>query len=71
MVGLMQKLLFDLLESTAGADAVVEVRRRAGVPEDKEFRIDEDYGDEEWRRLLVWPWGRRIQWSGRDCHRRQ
>lgn len=53
MVGLIQKILFDMVESTAGADAVVEVRRRAGVPADKEFRIDEDYDDEEWRRLLA------------------
>ena len=53
MVGLVQKLLLDLIESSADADAVREVKRRAGVPEDKTFRMDVAYDDEEWRRLLA------------------
>lgn len=52
MVGLIQKLLLDLVESARGAETVREVKRRAGVPEEKEFRIDEVYDDAEWRRLL-------------------
>jgi len=52
MVGLVQKLLFDLIESSAGADAACEVRRRADVPQDKEFHINEVYDDVEWRRLF-------------------
>ncbi len=52
MVGLIQKLLLDMVEARAGAQAVAEVRRRAGVPPDRVFRISEPYPDEEWRRLL-------------------
>lgn len=52
MVGLIQKLLLDLVESAGGAETVRAVKRRAGVPEQKEFRIDEVYDDAEWRRLL-------------------
>ena len=53
MVGLIQKLLLDMIESSAGADAAREVRRRAGVPEDKEFHINEVYDDDEWRRIFA------------------
>lgn len=53
MVGLIQKLLFDLVELADGTEAVAEVKRRAGVPEDKEFRMDEAYDDQEWQRLLA------------------
>ncbi|MCH7839448.1 MAG: heme NO-binding domain-containing protein [Planctomycetes bacterium] len=53
MVGLIQKLLIDLVESAGGAEAVVHVKRLAEVPEDKEFRMDEAYDDDEWRRLLA------------------
>lgn len=53
MVGLIQKLLFELIESSAGADAGREVRRRAEVPQDKEFHINEVYDDDEWRRIFA------------------
>ncbi len=52
MVGLIQKLLFDMIESSGGADAAREVRRRAEVPQDKQFHINEVYDDAEWRRLF-------------------
>lgn len=53
MVGLIQKILFDLIETSAGADALAEVKRRAEIPVDKVFRIDEVYDDEEWRRMFA------------------
>ena len=53
MVGLVQKLLLDLVDSSAGAEAVCEVRRRADVPQDKEFHINEVYDNAEWRRLFA------------------
>ncbi len=53
MVGLIHKALFSLIESAAGSDAVLEVKRRAGVPGDKVFRMDEAYDDAEWQRLLA------------------
>ncbi len=53
MVGLIQKLLFDLIESSAGEEAGREVRRRADVPQDKEFLIYEAYDDAEFRRIFA------------------
>lgn len=53
VVALVHKLLFDLIDSIAGANAVVEIKRCAGVPEDRTFRMDAVYDDEEWRRLLA------------------
>ena len=52
MVGLVQKILMDLIEERAGADAVAEVKRRAEVPADRVFRMDEVYDDAEWRRMF-------------------
>ncbi len=53
MVGLIHMVLFGLIEAMAGAEAILEVRRRAGVPPDKVFRMDEAYDDAEWQRLLA------------------
>ena len=53
MVGLVQKLLFDMIESSAGEDAACEVRRRAEIPQDKVFHINVVYDDAEWRRLFA------------------
>lgn len=53
MVGLVQKLLFDLIEASAGREALSEVKHRAQVPEDKVFHIGEVYDDDEWRRLFT------------------
>ena len=52
MVGLIQKLLFDFIEETAGPEKLLEVKRLAGVPAEKVFRMDEVYEDEEWQRLF-------------------
>jgi hypothetical protein len=53
VVGLIQKVLFDLLGEVGGPAAVAEVGRRAGIPEDRRFRLDAVYPDEEWQRLLA------------------
>jgi hypothetical protein len=53
VVGLIQKVLFDLVEQVGGPAAVAEVRLRAGVPEDRRFRLDTVYPDDEWQRLLA------------------
>jgi hypothetical protein len=52
MVGVIQKILLDLVEGEAGPEAVLEVRQRAGVPAERTFRIDTAYADDEWNRLL-------------------
>ncbi|MCH8315844.1 MAG: heme NO-binding domain-containing protein [Planctomycetes bacterium] len=53
MVGLIHKLLFDLIEEMADKEKVLEVKRKAGVDEDKAFRMDEVYDDDEWQRLFA------------------
>jgi hypothetical protein len=52
VVGLIQKILFDLIAASAGSAAVAEVRRRAQVPEDRRYRLDTVYPDDEWQRVL-------------------
>ncbi|MBI5863896.1 MAG: heme NO-binding domain-containing protein [Planctomycetes bacterium] len=52
MIGLIHAILFEMIDSLAGSDGVLEVKRRAGVGDDKVFQIDEAYDDPEWRRLL-------------------
>jgi len=53
MVGLIQKVLFDLLAEVGGPQVVAQVRLRAGIPEDRRFRLDTVYPDDEWQRLLA------------------
>ena len=52
MVGLIQKLLLDLVEQVGGADAVQAVRNAAEVPEERRFRLDTVYPDDEFQRML-------------------
>ena len=52
MIGLIQKVLFDLVEDRAGTEALMEVKRSAGVPLDRVFRLGEVYSDAEWQDLL-------------------
>jgi hypothetical protein len=52
MVGLIQKVLLDLVEAQAGLDGVADVRRRAGVAPERLFRLGEVYPDDEFQRLL-------------------
>jgi hypothetical protein len=52
MVGLIPKILLDLVESLGGPQAAAEVRRRAQVSAEKRFRLDTVYADDEWQRLL-------------------
>ena len=53
MIGLIQKVLLDLVEKAGGREAVLEVKRRAEVPADKSFRLDVAYSDDEFRRLFA------------------
>lgn len=52
MVGLIQKILFDMIREIGGEQGLLEVKRLANVPLDKEFQINLVYSDEEWQRLL-------------------
>lgn len=51
MVGLIQKILLDLIQSLLGEEGVLDVKRRADIPLDKNFKINTAYSDEEWQRL--------------------
>ena len=53
MLGLIPKILMDLVNNVYGAEAASEIRRRANCAQDLEFRINEVYDDELWRNLLV------------------
>src|SRR5215813_12973004 len=52
MIGLIQKILLDLVEEKAGAEAVREVKRSADVPPDRIFRLGEVYSDPECQKLF-------------------
>ena len=52
MLGLIPKILIDLVTTEHGAQSALEIRRRA-LCEDLDFRINEVYDDELWRRLVV------------------
>ena len=52
MIGLIQKILLDLVEERAGPEAVMEVKRSAGVPLDRIFRLGEVYSDLERQNLF-------------------
>jgi hypothetical protein len=52
MVGVIHQLFFSFVEKNLGPSAVAEVKRQAGLPVDRQFRMDAAYSDEEWQKLL-------------------
>ncbi len=53
MVGLIQKILCDMVVATKGEETLAEIKRMANVPIDKNFQINLVYSDEEWQRLFA------------------
>jgi hypothetical protein len=53
MVGLIQKLFMDMIQALGGDAAVAEIKKKAGLPLDTVFQINEVYPDDEWQRLLA------------------
>ncbi|MAG94370.1 MAG: hypothetical protein CMJ48_11560 [Planctomycetaceae bacterium] len=53
MIGLVHRLLFKFVEKTASPAGLEEVKRRAEIPLNRDFRLGEAYDDEEWQRLLA------------------
>lgn len=53
MLGYPFRPMLQAVEAKAGAAAVAEVKRRAGVPADRVYRMSETYADEECQRLLA------------------
>jgi hypothetical protein len=52
MVGLIQKILLDMVEAEGGPEALAATCEAAGVPPDTPFRINVDYDDAACRRLF-------------------
>jgi hypothetical protein len=52
MVGVIHRVLFQLVDSLGGREAVDRVRQLADVPADREFKMQVPYDDAEWRRLM-------------------
>lgn len=52
MVGLIQKLMLDLAQQLGGSGAVAAIRREARLPDDRRYRLDTVYPDDEFQRLL-------------------
>lgn len=53
MVGLIHNIFFDMLDGLTDQNKTAQIRSAAGVSADSEFRIDENYDDAEFRRLLT------------------
>ncbi|MFN7144931.1 MAG: heme NO-binding domain-containing protein [Myxococcota bacterium] len=53
MIGLIPKMLVDLVTARAGPEAAAAVRARAGVAPDEPFRIGEVYPDATWQALYA------------------
>lgn len=52
MIGIIQRILLDLLEDTGGETLRHAVMDRADVPRDRDYRIDQNYPDDECLRLI-------------------
>jgi hypothetical protein len=52
MVGLIFKVLIDLVKTAGGDDAVNKIKLKAEVPPDREYMLNAVYDDAEWRRLV-------------------
>jgi predicted hydrocarbon binding protein len=60
MVGVIHQLFFGFVEKNFGKAAVAEVKRRAGVAADQDYRMDAAYPDDEWQRIV----GAAVELSG-------
>lgn len=52
MIGLIQKLVLQMVAEIGGPKALQDVKRLTGLPEDFEFRIDTDYDNQQMREIL-------------------
>lgn len=69
MIGIIQKVLFDLVRAEGGEAAELSVRDRAAVPPDQTYRIDTDYSDGECGRLFAAAAGH-FGWTDEDMYDR-
>jgi hypothetical protein len=53
VLGLIPKVLMDLVTREHGADVALEIKRRSGCDTDLEFRINDVYDDEVWQKMVA------------------
>jgi len=53
VLGLVPKLLIDLVTEAHGPEMALDIKRRANCSDVSDFRINEVYEDETWRSLVV------------------
>ena len=53
MLGLIPKILMKWVASDYGEETALEIKRRADCPEELDFRINQVYDDELWRKLVI------------------
>jgi hypothetical protein len=53
VLGLIPKVLINLVNEAHGPQTTLEIKRRAGCDELLDFRINEVYQDDTWRRLVT------------------
>lgn len=52
MVGLIQKILVDMIKDITNEETLNEIKKLANIPLDREFQINVVYSDEEWQKLF-------------------
>jgi hypothetical protein len=52
VVGLISKIFMELVQTAGGDDAVRQVKMKAKVPLEKDFKLNTVYDDREWRALV-------------------
>lgn len=52
MIGFVHHVLFEFLQKEFGDDKLAEIKSRAGLSSEQEFRFDKVYSNQEWQRIL-------------------
>ena len=53
MVGLIQKLFFNMIRSTAGEETLAKIKEQLGLPPEHEYQMNNVYSDLEWKTLFA------------------
>ena len=52
MIGLIHKILFQMVDDVASKEVSQEIKLKAGIPADQNFRMNEAYCDDDWQKLF-------------------
>lgn len=53
MVGLIQKILCNIILKHADEQTLLEIKRKVGLPDDFDYQLNANYSDQEWQNLLA------------------